>query len=265
MKALRIAVVQMAIVSDIRKNSVVIQDHMKKAAASGVELIQFPEGALSGYVKEHIQDWSKVDWIALEDELVTIQQLAKKLGVWVVLGSAHRLPKPKRPFNSLYVISANGDIHARYDKRITSHTESRDWFSKGTAPMVFTVNGWKIGLALCIEVHFGELFEQYRRMGVHAVLLSAYSNDPIFAVTARAHASMNSIWLGYSIPAIQGSDVASVLIGPDGSIQDEADGKGMAVGDVDLHDERWEIPLFKAKPWREKTRVKYRYLHGQPE
>jgi predicted amidohydrolase len=265
MKKLRVAVAKMAIVSDIRKNSAVIQDHMKTAARDGADLVQFSEGALSGYVKEQIKDWSEVDWIALDDELVAIGQLAKELRIWVVLGSAHRQQKPKRPFNSLYVISAEGKIHARYDKRITSHTESRDWFEKGTAPVVFTIRGWKIGLGLCIEVHFSELFEQYRRMGVHAVLLSAYSDDPIFEVTARAHASMNNIWVGYSVPVMRNERAGSMLIGPDGSVQEQTEESGLAIGDMDMHDERWIVPLLKAKPWREKTRIDYRYRYGQPE
>ncbi len=262
MKTLGVAVVQMAIVSDIRKNSAVIQGRMEQAAEDGVKLIQFPEGALSGYVKEQISDWSEVDWIALDDELSAIQALAKELSMWVVLGAAHRQQKPKRPLNSLYVISNEGKIHTRYDKRIISNTEAKDWFDRGKSASIFTVDGWKIGLALCLEVHFSELFEQYRRMGVHAVLLSAYSDNPIFEVTARAHASMNTIWLGYSVPVIKGGEVKSSLIGPDGSIVAQAGLSGLATGVLDTKDEKWEEALLKAKPWREQTRISYRYGNG---
>ena len=252
MGSLNIAVAEMRISPDSRENSRIIQGLMEQAAAKGCGLIQFPEAALSGYAKEQIDSWEDIDWIACEDELEAIQKTAKRLGIWVVVGGAYRLPAPRRPHNSLFVISSNGKLIARYDKRVLSFTEQHGWYSPGNEPVVFEVNGLKIGLSLCIEIQFPELFDAYRRAGVDAVLISAYSDTPVVGVTARAHASINNMWVGFSTPI--NDAVHSMLIGPDGMVQSEAEMNGLAIGTIDPNDPQWNIPLKKARPWRQQVR-----------
>lgn len=251
MSSLKVAVSQMAITVDCRENSKTIQELMRRAAEQGCTLIQFPEGALSGYAKEQIDDWADIDWIVLEDELEALKNAARRFNIWVVVGSTYRLPEPDWPNNSLYVISDQGEIVARYDKRILSYTEQRDWYSSGDKPVVVTINGLKIGLALCIEIQFPEIFDAYRRAGADAVLLSAYTDNPIFAVTAQAHASINNMWIGFSVP--QNDKVQSMLVAPDGTIQ-AAPNDNLAIGTIDPSDEQWKIPLTKARPWRQSVR-----------
>ena len=62
------------------------------ASRRGARVAHFPEGSLSGC----------------------------QLGLWVVLGSAHRLSDSHKPHNSLYIISDAGRIVERYDKRFCS-------------------------------------------------------------------------------------------------------------------------------------------------
>jgi predicted amidohydrolase len=251
MSSLKIAVSQMVITADCRQNSKTIQELMRRASEEGCTLIQFPEGALSGYAKEQISEWSEIDWIALEDELEAVKKAAKRFNIWVVMGCAYRLTEPEWPYNSLYVISDQGEIIARYDKRILSFTEQRDWYSAGEKPVVVMVNGLRIGLALCIEIQFPEIFDAYRRQGADAVLLSAYSDNPMFGITAQAHASINNLWLGFSVQ--QNDRVGSSLIGPDGTTEAMVE-NGLAIGTIDPSDERWHIPLTKARPWRQSVR-----------
>ena len=96
---------------------------MREAATAGARLVQFPEGMLSGYAVEQVQDWAEVDWPGVRQELEAVAALARELSLWVVLGSAHPLTSPHRPHNSLYVISDEGLLVDRYDKRLCSHTE----------------------------------------------------------------------------------------------------------------------------------------------
>ncbi|HTJ73406.1 MAG TPA: carbon-nitrogen hydrolase family protein [Verrucomicrobiae bacterium] len=251
MGSLKVAVSQMPVAKDCRENSKVIQELMRKASEDGCTLIQFPEGALSGYAKEQVENWSDIDWIALEDELEAIKKAAKRFNIWVVVGSAYRLSDPEWPYNSLYVISAEGKQVARYDKRILSFTERRDWYSAGEKPVTFSVNGIKIGLALCIEIQFPEIFDAYRRSGADAVLLSAYSDNPMFGITAQAHASINTMWIGFCVP--KNDKVQSALIGPDGTLE-ATPVEGLAVGPIDPSADKWKIPLTKARPWRQMVR-----------
>ena len=117
-KPFRIAVAQIPITRDARKNATRVRSSMAEAAKGGARLVQFPEGMLSGYAKETVQDWSEIDWQVVHEELRAIMAFAAKLKIWVALGSSHALTLPHWPHNSLYIISDKGELINRYDKRI---------------------------------------------------------------------------------------------------------------------------------------------------
>ncbi len=253
---IRVAVAQSSITADPRVNGETIRSVMRQAAAQGSRVVQFPEGALSGYAKEQIHSWEGVDWVAIDDEIDRVCALAGELGVWVLLGSAHRLSAPHRPHNSMYVISDDGAIVDRYDKRMCSNTEINDFYSPGCEAVVFEVDGLRFGVAVCIEVNFPELFAEYERARVDCVLLSAYPVDSIFATKARAHAAINNYWIGLSAPAETRELFPSGLIGPDGScvagVSPEYD---FVVGDIDTADPSFHVALDLARPWRAQARL----------
>ena len=251
-----IAVAHMHIAQDIKANSSTIQRLITQAANKGCRLIQFPEGALSGYCKTQITTWHGYDWPLLQKEFQAISNVARAHSIWVVLGSAYNQGAGKLPYNSLLVISDKGDVVVRYDKRFISHGELQGWYSPGKKAVTFTVDGLTFGLALCLEVQFYEIFDEYRRQNVDAVLLSAYADDPMFEVTARAHASLNNYWLGFSVPSNTPTPLHSSLIGPNGYIQEKSPvgANGLAIGSINPHDIRWDVPITKAKPWRKLAR-----------
>jgi predicted amidohydrolase len=153
----------------------------------------------------------------------------------------------------LYVISDKGTVVGRYDKRLISHAEETSWYTPGSEPLIFEVDGFRFGCALCIEIHFPELFIEYGRMGVDAVLFSAYAEDPIFQVIAQAHAAMNNVWLSFSTPAACRSKLPSRLIGPDGYPFGESTPEtDLVYGTLDRA--AYEIALTKARPWRAAVR-----------
>jgi predicted amidohydrolase len=183
--------------------------------------------------------------------------LARELGLWVVVGSCHRLTSPHRPHNSLYVISDRGEVATRYDKRFLSHTEVSGWHTPGREPCVFEVGGWRFGCVLCIEVHFPELFHEYAELGVDCVLFSAYADDSIFGIQAQGYAASHSYWVSVSAPTQLSRGLPSRLIAPTGEVQAVATPLESGVV-VDLLDEscpRWEVALHRAKPWRAKARA----------
>ena len=92
-----IAVAQPTAAADARANGREVRRMMREAATAGARLVQFPEGMLSGYAVEQVQDWAAVDWTAVREELEAVAALARELSLWVVLGSAHPLtPRPGR-------------------------------------------------------------------------------------------------------------------------------------------------------------------------
>src|SRR5262245_54828763 len=217
-RALMIATAHVPISADGGENGRSIRALMRDARASGAHLGHFPEGAASGYAKSEIKNPADVDWPSLARELEETASLAKALGLWVVLGSLHRLNAPHRPHNSLYVISDAGVLVGRYDKRFLSNTEVNDWFTPGFEPLISTINDLRFGCALCIEGRFPEVFGDYNEADAHAVLLSSYSNDPMDELLACAHAAVNNFWVSFSVPSTPKRPLASALIGPDGKV-----------------------------------------------
>ena len=250
---MRIGVAQLQITGDARSNGERVRTLMRDAALGGARLVQFPEGTLSGYAKHQIQDWSQVDWTTVRDELLSVAELAAELHIWVVLGSAHPLSEPNRPHNSLYVISDEGQVVARYDKRMCSATETARFYSPGIAPLVFDVDGFRFGCLICIEINFPALFMEYDRLGIDCVLLSAYpmAADDMFRTKALAHAAIHNVWIGLSVPT-EGADLtASSVIGPNGHVVSTVSGsEGTASGDLNRDDPAFDIALHKARPWR---------------
>jgi predicted amidohydrolase len=249
---IKIAVAQSRISADIRANGREIRELMRRARAGGAAIVHFPEGAMSGCSKAQIKRWDRVDWDALVEELKAVADLAGELGLWVVVGCSHRLTPPHRPHNSLYVISDSGELATRYDKRFLSHTEVTGWHTPGRDPCVFEVDDWRFGCALCIEVHFPEVFQQYAELGVDCVLFSAYADDAMFGIQTQGYAASHSYWVSVSTPTQMSIGLSSRLIAPTGEVQATTTPSvsGIVVGLLDEQCPRWEIALNRARPWR---------------
>lgn len=211
---------------------------------------------MSGYTKSQIKSWDRVEWDVLVHELQVVASLAGELGLWVVVGSNHRLTVPHRPHNSLYVISAQGELVTRYDKQFCSHTEISNWYSPGREPCVFEVEGWRFGCALCIEIQFPELFHRYAELEVDCILFSSYSEEPMFGIQAQGYAASHNYWISVSVPAQTSHALSSRLIAPTGEVQATAPPaiSGLAVDQLDMDCPAWKIALQYAKPWRAKAR-----------
>lgn len=255
-KTITLATAQSFVSDSVQENGKEIRKLMLKAHHEGAHLIHFAEGAMSGYVKSQIKDWQDVNWQDLKLELELICQLASELSLWVVLGCNHALSAPNRPHNSLYIISAHGDLHTRYDKQFLSHTELTDWYTPGKDLCVFDLNGWRFGCTLCIEIQFPELFIAYREQAIDCMLFSAYSDSPMFGVQARAYAASHNYWLSFSVPTQMSQLRSSHMISPDGEVQTacEANRLTLSISLLDRNSPNWKIPLDYAKPWRAKAR-----------
>jgi predicted amidohydrolase len=252
---LMIATAQSHVSADVRANGREIRTLMRQVRLGGASLVHFSEGALSGYSKSQIKDWGGVDWGALGDELRRTAALAGELGLWVVIGCAHRLTPPHRPHNSLYVVSDRGELVTRYDKRFLSHTEVTSFYTPGKDACVFEVGAWRFGCALCIEIQFDEVFRDYADRGADCVLFSSYSEDPMFGIQARGYAASHNLWVSVSVPAQCSRALASRLIAPNGEVQGTVPlTSGFLVETLDAGDPRWDVALNRAKPWRSLAR-----------
>ena len=261
-----IATATFPICADVRANGDAIRALMDQAAAANARLIHFGEGALSGYAKSEIRSWDEVDWAAVDTQLASVAAHAARLRIWIAVGCAHRLEPPLLPKNSLFIISDHGEIAARYDKRFLSHSEVTDWYTPGTEPVTFEIDGIRFGCALCIEVVFPKLFAEYERLDVDCLLFSTYACNAQFEVMARAHAMTNCYWVSMAVSAENEGDLPGMIIGPDGFeiARCPSSCSALASAEIDKTAPRYEIALQRARPWRRRAANLEIYPHRLP-
>jgi predicted amidohydrolase len=257
----KIAAAQTVVSRDVAANGAAIRQVLSDVALQGVRLVSFCEGALSGCSKFQIadpDDWLSFDWDNHEAELRSIAALCARLGIFAVVGGAHRLTATSRPHNSLYIISACGELLTRYDKRFLSNSEINDWYTPGTEPTIFDVDGYRFGCAICIESQFPEVFMEYERLGADVVLFSSYGIPGRFQIALRAHAGLNCLWISAATPAQKAPQGPAGIVGPDGkwaALCPVEPVSAYAAVVLDRNDPQYDIPLQKARPWRARARL----------
>lgn len=234
---------------------------MRQAHRAGATLLHLTEGATS-FPSKHVMssfeqvgpaDWTRAAWDVLDAELRRITGLAGELGLWTVVGSIHPL-HGSRPHNSLYVVSAVGETVARYDERTLSHTKRTYMYTPGTEPVTFEAGGVRFGCALGMDSHFTELFAEYDRLEVDAVLISTTGGVPYSSVVgaeALGNAATHGYWTSLAVPAQHSPVVPSGIVSPSGDWVARCPGDGsVAIAVADL-----EPPDRGLRTWRRATRA----------
>jgi predicted amidohydrolase len=259
-----------------------IRHLMSEAAAAGARLAQFPEGSIV-YPDKHVvsssgtavlgeADWTRAAWDVIGEQCEAIAECAGRLGIWTTFGAPHRLTSPNRPLNSYYIASDQGKLVDRYDKRFLSHTEISHIFTPGDKPLVFELDGFRFGTALCIEVQFPELFAEYERLDVDCVLVSTDGVATSPATIVQSYGAIYCYWIGFAVAAQNSTVAPSGIVAPGGAwlARCADDGRsGIAVADLDRgsNDPRIAVALQHARPWRRSARAGLydaRIAHGDP-
>jgi predicted amidohydrolase len=177
---LRVATCQFPVSGDPAANLRHIVRQLRLAKDRGADLAHFPEGALSGYVPSDLESFDGYDWPALSSAFPRLLAAAAEIGIWAVVGSAHRLTGRHKPHNSVYVIDDAGQLVDRYDKRFCASGPSGDdgelaHYSPGDHDSVWDINGVRCGALICHEYRYPELVRAYRRQGVEVIFHSFHA------------------------------------------------------------------------------------------
>ena len=240
---LKVATCQFAVGKDIRRNARQICEFLHKASKAGADIVHFSECALSGYVGTDFPSFAGFDWDLLREETEEIMSLASKLGLWVVVGSTHRLTEPNKPHNSLYLINPKGKIVDRYDKRFCTKGDLRR-LTPGNRFVSFTINKVKCSLLICFDLRFPEIYRGLYKQKVNCIFQSFYNarqkgpsvHTHIMRQTMQCRAATNHLWVSMSNSSGYYSPYPSCFIQPDGKIirQLRANRAGMMVNTIDL-------------------------------
>lgn len=138
-------------------------------AAPGTELMLFPEANLTGYVLD-AGDAARLAEPLDGPTVTALRGLAERHGVAVVAGLVEA--GADGPHNTAVAVGPDGALLASYRKaHLFTASPEPEVYAPGERLALFTVGGWRCGLAICMDLRYPRLFEAYRAAGAEAVLM----------------------------------------------------------------------------------------------
>ena len=222
---LRAATCQFPVSADVRSNARYVRRQMEAAASEGAHIVHFSEAALSGYGGMDVPTFEGFDWDLLRAETARILELARDLGVWVILGSAHFLSRAQKPTNCLYLIDSSGAVVDRYDKCMCTGGDLKV-YTGGDHPVVFALRGVTCGLLICYDSCYPEMYNRYRHAGVEVVFHWYYNAgfggpnilDEFTPAQVQTRAADNTMWVLANNSCRRHSCWPTMIARPDGSV-----------------------------------------------
>ena len=223
----------------LETNIKAIQAHVKQAAAGNLDLVVFPELAVTGDRRDDIE---RADAAVLSAALKTICRAAQEHQIAVVVGMPSFVDGMRR--TSAYAIGPDGSILTRYDQIVVSRPELFEG-GMSTRAMWFRVNGVWSFLTIGDDALWTEMSElaSLRGARVHAHLCSHHSMTPDESLL---HDQFMANMASFRTLTVVASPLQSTL-GSSGSFA----GYGAAVWD-DLEKGNWcAVKIQSGRPWEE--------------
>jgi len=188
--AMKIGVIQLQSVLDPAQNLATISRFLSEAKTSGATAVFLPEVFYS------MSDGVRPTPYLIEENnehFQAIQNLAKSSGLYVLGGSAATLVNGKI-MNRSYNFSPSGELLSTYDKMnlfscdLSKHPSNQiidegRVYTAGNNPKLLDLHGFKIGLSICFDLRFPELFRWYSSQGANVLSISSAFTVP----TGKAH------------------------------------------------------------------------------
>ena len=139
-----------------------------KTNKTEVDLLIFPEMTLTGFTMQ-----SKAYAEEIEGESFSyFSSLAEKCECDIIAGIIEK--KSGNYFNTVIHIEKNGKLKNHYHKiHPFSYSDEDKYFSAGNNPAITCLGDWKIGLSICYDLRFPELYRFYAKENVHLIIIIA--------------------------------------------------------------------------------------------
>jgi len=180
---IRVAQLQMkSIPGDIDANLEMAGELIKRACRKNIQLAILPE------LFTTCCDYDKITSLTPADTpktLLPLREIAKEYSIFIIAGSIAERHKGDL-FNTTYVISDKGSIVARYSKiYLIKLMDENKFFTPGSQIVSFSMHEIKIGLAICYDLRFPEIFR----------ILTLKHKTVIISVSAGWYKVRGKIWV----------------------------------------------------------------------
>lgn len=175
-RTLRVGLTQWHASTDVEANLAAALGAVREAASGGADLVLLPENGLMLGTNAAMRERA---FSEEAPEIKAIADAALEHGVTVVLGGMKNRT-PEGTFNSALVLAPDGTIAGRYDKvhlfdaRIDGQSfEASTVEQSGERPVLVDVGGVVVGLTICYDVRFPELYRALALAGAEVILVPA--------------------------------------------------------------------------------------------
>jgi deaminated glutathione amidase len=254
------AVVQMSSQADVEANLARAGELVEQAVARGAELVVLPENFAfmgSDDVRRMVAERIGGSGADAKDKPASVigalARVAAHFDVHIVAGGMpERSTDPDRPYNTAVVVGPDGSILARYRKMHlfdvdvgdgTRYAESASTLP-GDTPVTATVLGFRLGLSICYDVRFPELYRALTDQGAEILavpsaftLLTGKDHWHVLlrarAIEAQAYVLAAAQWGAH--PRGRRTFGKSVIVDPWGEVIAQcSEGEGIAVAEVEI-------------------------------
>ena len=201
---MKTAICQNIIYGDKEQNLKKAEESIKKAADKGAELVILPEMFVCEFIPEIMRKNAEGD---NGETISRLSGSAKENGVWLIGGTFPETDKNVNGketdgnntdfpvyYNTCPIFSPEGKLAAKYRKQhlfdvnvseggLKINSTESDLFTPGSDDIVFDTGALKIGVAVCFDLRFPELFARMRDSGAELVVIPAAFS----AATGPAH------------------------------------------------------------------------------
>jgi predicted amidohydrolase len=131
----------------------------RQARAAKADLLAFPEMCVTGFTMEAEEFAEPEDGQSIK----AMSRIAAENQLWIVAGASMR-KDDGRFVNTALVFSPKGELVASYDKqRLFGYAKETEVYSPGIGSCVVEINGVRLGVFICFDLRFPELFRGVRR------------------------------------------------------------------------------------------------------
>jgi deaminated glutathione amidase len=200
---LKIALIQLNTGNNINKNIVNACSMVKESIEKGADFILLPElfNFRDSVTVEYL--YNNIAESVPGKSLLPLMDMAKEFNVNILAGSIYeRCNTSKKIYNTSVVINNKGRIICKYRKINLFKAlignlviDESSTFENGRNPVVCQINNWKIGLSICYDLRFPELYRNYFNQAVDIIVVPSsftYSTGRLhWEVLLRARAIEN--------------------------------------------------------------------------
>lgn len=187
---------QIFITGDVRANTDKVVSYIRKADSLGVDIVLFPETALSGYFPMHFAEGGYPPGELVDSALVAVRDAAREAGIWAVVGTSTL--EDGRWYNMVYVIDEGGEIRSRYGK---AHGTGGKDYGRWNEIRAFEDAGLRYGLQICYDARFPEAWRMLALEGASVIFHVSHAaggdawKTPVWEAHVRSRAAENNYWV----------------------------------------------------------------------